>query len=357
MRTPEVLTPRHGRGVASTEAFDARKHDVVTRRTAKGGQTQKVTRRGTPYVIGSWSHDVEGAAGWSGALAVAIEQHAGRYGARAAEILAVTDALFGDDIPPLLGSDTLSFEEIVRPIYETVELEGVMLNGEPITTTIGPDLGECRVAVSHAGLTGSDRVADVDSLAAHSAVYRAHTANLERWPTRYRLRTPKLRKAEREATAPTTAPRRTTIGYRTDDTARTIIHRVHYTAPRWETSDTATTVRPATVTELPAATDDKSTLFVGHRKMTRPPTTREQNSGKREARTIEETDTVPATAEAVEALVARLAPGDAIKMGPAVRVSRGKAGKYSVTDQRPGARKPKRSGLRTTLAVARGLVT
>ena len=49
---PQTDDGYHGPIVEPDYAFEARKHDVTTRRTAKGATTQKVTRRGAASVIG-----------------------------------------------------------------------------------------------------------------------------------------------------------------------------------------------------------------------------------------------------------------------------------------------------------------
>lgn len=306
-RAPEAMAPRHGTGAATDEAFSARRHDVVTRRTSKGGTTAKVVKRGTPYIIGSWTHDADGAAGWSGAVAVAMPQHAGRFGARASEILEVTQALFGDEIGELLGSDVLSFEEIVHPIYDTIDLEGVTLDGEPIKTTIGPDPTMCRVAVSHARLTGSDRVADVDAIASDAAEYEANTQDATRWPTRYRLRTPRPRTGETEQAQPG---------------------------------------------ELFASADDPTALFVGHRKINRTPTEHAKRGGKRDDRTIARDDgSALANRAALDALIARLNHGDRVTIGAHVVVTRSQAGRFNITDRRPNADRAHRTVRTVSAAV------
>ena len=108
------IMPNRATGSATNDAFGARKHDTITKRTNKGRTTQRVTKRGRAQVVGSWTHDADGAFAWSGAVPAVIGTHVGTYGTHTLDILKITNTMFGDDIEPMIGTDLVSYEQVGR---------------------------------------------------------------------------------------------------------------------------------------------------------------------------------------------------------------------------------------------------
>ncbi len=185
---PDVLT-------APPEAFTARHHETVPKRSRKGRTTVEVKRYGVAPVSGALectdvptSDDaVTDEAVWARKM-ITAELRADhqmskvghtRYGARRVRLGSVSIDLtkmadrhyarFG--LPALEGSDVRAYAQIIE-------------------TPNGVDSHACRVAVSRSGITGAVSDSTVDEFVASSAVYRAHTRITEHnlpWDVRTEL--------------------------------------------------------------------------------------------------------------------------------------------------------------------------
>lgn len=112
-----VIAPNMATGAATDAAFDSRKHDSRQYRTTSGRSTFRVTRRGRAQVVGSWTLDETGSNGWSGAVAAVVGTDVRSFGTDAASVLEITARMFGDEIEPLLGTDTTSWASVGRSGY------------------------------------------------------------------------------------------------------------------------------------------------------------------------------------------------------------------------------------------------
>ena len=299
----------------SDESFNARRHDVVTKRSAKGATSQRVTHYGIAPVIGRTDVDVRGLpmladatpddtpnVAAARALSIAAQRtnpHDGprlrsrTAGVNAFDVLSITQAIYGNLIDPLLGTDGIgsrSFAQVVhadRSAYSACAVrQGALSDGAH------PD---------------SDRAI----LAASGTVYVSHTSRLP-WAPRYRI----AMGADRGGETRVRATKRTHVVVR---------HRL------------VTGRQVFDVVEIAAPTDTPSThRFVGHRKVARPaPAKRGKRvSVKRAARTVGHAVDTPATVDGWCELVGMLNRGERLTVGDHVTVTRGKGGKLRATDRR-----------------------
>lgn len=151
---------------SAPEPYTASKHTVRRGRNKKGA-TAKVIARGAATVQGASSYIgprpflAESLMTFDEreALALAlVNVRRIQCGAVALDVLRATDATFAPfDVPALLGTDVMGFEQLVP----------------------GDRTSRCAVAVSAAGVTGLAISTAADVLAAHGAVYTAHTGRAD----------------------------------------------------------------------------------------------------------------------------------------------------------------------------------
>jgi hypothetical protein len=166
-------------------------------RSRKGRTSFVVTHRGAAQIVGSWigtpdmDEDEDNGAESYPVYAEVLERlgllKSGRIGRKAQDVLAITQALYGDQIPPLMGTDVMQWASL------TPARTGVRHDVNDDGT---PDYGdwasadECYTArhrshllteLPHGASLAGVKASDLED-------EREHAGALKAWPTRYKLR-------------------------------------------------------------------------------------------------------------------------------------------------------------------------
>lgn len=191
-------------------AFQARKHETITRRTNKGATTQRVTRRGYSQHPGDFTRSDGDTLP---VLAEVLGIHRGVYGWSGIDLVRLADAAYSSEgLEPLLGTDAMAFAQVIHAGEGAQASPGVVAHHDDM------------LGFFHPRLNGAIRTPG------------ARKSSVKRHPVRLRL--PAVRTRKRD---PRTI---TTVGNR------------------------------VTVTYLTAPSDDPDRIFHGHRAFTRGTTTR-----------------------------------------------------------------------------------